>query len=94
MPLSDAQLAAIQAAFRSLIPGIRDDSTVMVTVEERDVHGLRNSWNGPVSILAVRISDRLRADRTEPTACACWPAYEHSEHCPIYQAAYPAETED
>ena len=34
------------------------------------------------------------AEPTNPRPCACWPAYEHSEHCPIYPASVNADQED
>lgn len=64
-PLTDQQLAEIEAALRSFIPGIKDDSTVTVTITEQEANGLRNSWSGPASSVLQQIEDQmLRASAT------------------------------
>lgn len=55
-------------------------------VELGDVED-RRAW-------AFRKLTELRAKQPVPRPCPCWPAYEHSEHCPIYVASVGAELED
>jgi hypothetical protein len=84
--LSDAQLAATarriaNAMFAGLMPG-ETGSNMSNEIAER------------VTAPYVEAVERLRAELASPRPCACWPAYEHSEHCPIYQASAPTDPED
>lgn len=96
--MTDQQLAEIEAAIRSVIPGIKDSSTVMVRITESDdVNGLQNSWTGPAQSLAVRINDRLRAEATPvrtpaqdeagcPVGCTCRCFHALQAARPVHQA--------
>jgi hypothetical protein len=61
-----------------------------------EVHRLRaeNAGLDDLRIRAIDKNDELRTERPALHPCACWPAYEHSEHCPIYVASVNAELED
>ncbi len=85
-PLTDAQLAATarriaNAMFAGLMPG-ETGSNMSNEIAER------------VTAPYVEAVERLRAELANLRPCGCWPAYEHSEHCPIYVASVDTGLED
>jgi hypothetical protein len=51
----------------------------------------------PVTARAAAVAlDELAGQDAPATVhpCDCWPAYEHSEHCPIYVASVNADQEN
>ena len=48
-------------------------------------------FSRPEVVFLVDEIIRLHAEPATPHPCPCWPAYEHSEHCPIYVASAPTD---
>ena len=80
--LTDAQLAAITAG-REAVRAMFSGGAFPAALGQAIADELADAAMAP-----------LIAELASPRPCACWPAYEHSEHCPIYPASAPADPED
>jgi hypothetical protein len=81
-PLSDAQLAAITAG-REAVRAMFSGGAFPAALGQAIADELADAAMAP-----------LIAELASPRPCACWPAYEHSEHCPIYVASVDTGLED